>query len=232
MFKIEEEEFPELNWGQKSVIIGQEIAPEVKVSARFLRRTGLDIYCMRLTYYVPEKGRELLETELEVGGEPVGSSPTPRTKAQEEERRYTAAVVKSAIPDLNVVLKGKKKVFAEGWSKHQGNKDTWASAYVPFNFDGMKLKINSWYSPDGVELYINAEGKKSKPAVATMYNHGLKKEFGDQISLDNSEPEIYVEETFPDGLDLEAKQDAFTELTARVTEAVFKVASRDHPKIS
>lgn len=225
LFKIEEDEFPELNWGQKSVIIGQEIAPGVKDSAHFLRKTGMDIYCMRFTYYVPEKGCELLETELEVGGEPVGSRPTSRTKAQEEERRYTASVVKGALVDLNDGLGGKKRVFTSEWSKYQANKDTWASACTYFTFDGMKMKISSWFSPDNVEIYIAAEGKKSKPGISLLYEHGLKKEFGDQIHLDTTEPEISIEEVFRDGLDMEGKQDAFTQVTSRVAEAIFKIAT-------
>lgn len=73
-------EIPQLNQNQKIYIIAQEISEEVARVARFLRKSNIDISCIKFTYYTAGKGEEVFETEWVVGQEEMGEvkKETPR----------------------------------------------------------------------------------------------------------------------------------------------------------
>ncbi len=66
-FNPESAETISFNKESKLLIIGENISPEIKQTALYLRKKGINIYCIEFKYFVTESGEELLAREIVVG---------------------------------------------------------------------------------------------------------------------------------------------------------------------
>ncbi len=72
-FELGEDEAVSFNKNQRLVIIGQDVTPQIRQTATFLRQKGLRVTCIEFKYFQIESGERLLSTDIVVGKEPVGS---------------------------------------------------------------------------------------------------------------------------------------------------------------
>lgn len=68
-FEIDIEEKVSFNKSAKLVIVAQDIANSVKQTALYLRRKGLDIYCMEFKYFLNRTGERMITSDFVVGQE-------------------------------------------------------------------------------------------------------------------------------------------------------------------
>jgi len=68
-FKLNESEGVAYNKNQKLVIIAQEITKEVKQTAVYLRKMGLDFYCVEFKYFIDHSDRKIISIENIIGND-------------------------------------------------------------------------------------------------------------------------------------------------------------------
>ncbi|WP_346865937.1 hypothetical protein [Methanocalculus sp. MSAO_Arc2] len=66
-FKLQEDEAVAFNKNQKMMIIAQNITKDIKQVAIFLRKTGIDIYCLAFKYFTNQDGNKIISTDYIVG---------------------------------------------------------------------------------------------------------------------------------------------------------------------
>ncbi len=68
-FQNEIEEKVSFNKYSKLVIVAQEISREIKQTAQYLRKKGLDIYCLEFKYFTTNSGEKIISCDVVVGEE-------------------------------------------------------------------------------------------------------------------------------------------------------------------
>jgi len=68
-FQNELEEKVSFNKYSKLVIVAQEISREIKQTAQYLRKKGLDIYCLEFKYFTTNSGEKIISCDVVVGEE-------------------------------------------------------------------------------------------------------------------------------------------------------------------
>ncbi|MFH1963264.1 MAG: endonuclease NucS domain-containing protein [bacterium] len=68
-FQSESEEKVSFNKSTKLVIVAQEILKEIQQTALFLRKKGIDIYCMEFKYFETKSGEKIISNDFVVGEE-------------------------------------------------------------------------------------------------------------------------------------------------------------------
>jgi len=68
-FENGEDEQVSFNKSTKLVIVAQEISREIRQTALFLRRKGVDIYCMEFKYFETKAGEQIISSDFVVGEE-------------------------------------------------------------------------------------------------------------------------------------------------------------------
>ncbi len=68
-FQLTEDEAVAFNKNQKLVIIAQVINREVKQISTYLRKKGVDFYCLEFKYFTNEKSEKIISTDLVVGAD-------------------------------------------------------------------------------------------------------------------------------------------------------------------
>lgn len=68
-FKNESDEKVSFNKSIKLVIVAQEISNEIRQTALFLRKKGIDIYCMEFKYFETKAGEKIISSDFIVGEE-------------------------------------------------------------------------------------------------------------------------------------------------------------------
>lgn len=68
-FQNAEAESISFNKFAKLVIVAQEISPEIKQTAQFLRKKGLDLYCLEFKYFTTKSGEKIISSDVVVGEE-------------------------------------------------------------------------------------------------------------------------------------------------------------------
>ncbi len=68
-FENEEDEQVSFNKSIKLVIVAQEVSREIRQTALFLRRKGVDIYCMEFKYFETRAGEQIISSDFVVGEE-------------------------------------------------------------------------------------------------------------------------------------------------------------------
>jgi hypothetical protein len=60
-----------ISWNKlsKLVIVAQDITPEIKQTSLYLRKKGLDIYCLEFKYFVNKSGNKMISSDFVVGDE-------------------------------------------------------------------------------------------------------------------------------------------------------------------
>lgn len=86
-FQNETDEKVSFNKSTKLVIVAQEISKEIRQTALFLRKKGIDIYCMEFKYFETEFGERIISSDIVVGQEEfirqkIYSSSLPKVNKQ------------------------------------------------------------------------------------------------------------------------------------------------------
>jgi len=68
-YKSDIEEKVSWNKSSKLVIVASTITPEIKQTAMYLRKKGLDIYCLEFKYFINKAGNKMLSSDFIVGDE-------------------------------------------------------------------------------------------------------------------------------------------------------------------
>lgn len=66
-FNLEPSEPVSFNKVSKLVIVAQEISPDIKNTALYLRRKGIDIYCIEFKYFQTKMGETIISSDFVVG---------------------------------------------------------------------------------------------------------------------------------------------------------------------
>lgn len=68
-FKSEPDEKVSFNKSTKLVIVAQEISKEIRQTALFLRKKGIDVYCMEFKYFETKSEEKIISSDFVVGEE-------------------------------------------------------------------------------------------------------------------------------------------------------------------
>ena len=68
-FQNESDEKVSFNKSVKLIIVAQEISKEIKQTALFLRKKGIDIYCIEFKYFETKAGEKIISSDVVVGEE-------------------------------------------------------------------------------------------------------------------------------------------------------------------
>lgn len=68
-YKSEVEEKVSWNKSSKLVIVASTISAEIKQTAMYLRKKGIDIYCLEFKYFINKAGNKMLSSDFVVGDE-------------------------------------------------------------------------------------------------------------------------------------------------------------------
>jgi len=68
-FQNESDEKVSFNKSARLIIVAQEISKEIKQTALFLRKKGIDIYCMEFKYFETTSGEKIISSDSVVGEE-------------------------------------------------------------------------------------------------------------------------------------------------------------------
>jgi hypothetical protein len=66
-FNLQEGEAVAFNKNQKLVIIGQSVTKEIRQTSSFLRKKGIEVFCMEFKYFKTESGEQIISSEFVVG---------------------------------------------------------------------------------------------------------------------------------------------------------------------
>lgn len=66
-FQLQEDEAIAFNKNQKLLIVAQTVIKEIKQTATFLRKKGLNIYCLEFKYFTNQDGNRIISTDFVVG---------------------------------------------------------------------------------------------------------------------------------------------------------------------
>lgn len=86
-FQLKEDEAVAFNKNQKLFIVAQDITREIKQISTYLRKKGLDIYCLEFKYFTNNSGERIMSTEFVVSSDTdsikeVSSGSLPRVDKQ------------------------------------------------------------------------------------------------------------------------------------------------------
>ena len=68
-FQLEEDEAVAFNRNQKLIIVGQVITKEIKQTSAFLRKKGIEAFCLEFKYFETGAGERIISTDFVVGGD-------------------------------------------------------------------------------------------------------------------------------------------------------------------
>ena len=93
------------NKDQRIVIVGQNITPQIRQTAMFLRRKGMSVTCVEFNFFQTESGEQLLSTDTVVGKEPsqvkaVSTGALPKV----DRKKFLESVDDSARPVFEQIL--------------------------------------------------------------------------------------------------------------------------------
>lgn len=116
-FKNESNENASFNKSIKLVIVAQEISKEIRQTALFLRKKGLDIYCMEFKYFETEAGEKIISSDFIVGEEEfirakVQSASLPKI----DEKQFLSSLDKNGLEVFQQIIEfGKQKGLMFRW---------------------------------------------------------------------------------------------------------------------
>jgi len=66
-FQNETDELTSFNKSTRLIIVAQDISKEIRQTSLFLRKKGIDIYCMEFKYFETESGEKIISSDFVVG---------------------------------------------------------------------------------------------------------------------------------------------------------------------
>jgi hypothetical protein len=174
-FENGEDEHVSFNKSTKLVIVAQEVTREIRQTALFLRRKGIDIYCMEFKYFETSGGEQIISSDFVVGEEEfirqkVQSASLPKVDSKQF---------------LNALDPNGLKVFQQvfEFAKHNGLLFRWGAKGFSLNLelDSGFVALFFGYPPNSVykqSLYTGFEGITNKviegEAIVDYYRTSLE----------------------------------------------------------
>jgi len=118
-FQNESDEKVSFNKSTKLVIVAQSISREIRQTALFLRKKGIDIYCMEFKYFQTKAEEKIISSDFVVGEEEfirqgVRSAPLPKV----DEKQFLSSLDKNGSEVFRQVFefaRQKGLMFRWGW---------------------------------------------------------------------------------------------------------------------
>ncbi len=109
-FENEFDEKVSFNKFSKLVIVAQKITQEIKQTAHYLRKKGLDVYCLEFKYFTTKSGEKIISSDVVVGEEEfirhkVQSATLPKV----DENKFRKSLDKNGLKVFNKVFSFAKK---------------------------------------------------------------------------------------------------------------------------
>ena len=176
-YKSEVEEKVSWNKSSKLVIVASTITPEIKQTTMYLRKKGLDIYCLEFKYFINKAGNKMISSDFVVGDEEyirtkIGSSAQlPKT----DKEKFVTSLDKTGKFVFETLLKfaeEEKLTFrwgSKGFSLNKPFKNSFVGlcyGYPPNSvykqsiytgFEEIRKKVNN---PDIIVDYYESELKR------------------------------------------------------------------------
>jgi translation initiation factor 2 beta subunit (eIF-2beta)/eIF-5 len=173
-YKSEVEEKVSWNKSSKLVIVASTITPEIKQTTMYLRKKGLDIYCLEFKYFINKAGNKMISSDFVVGDEEyirtkIGSSAQlPKT----DKEKFVTSLDKTGKFVFETLLKfaeEEKLTFrwgSKGFSLNKPFKNSFVGlcyGYPPNSvykqsiytgFEEIRKKVNN---PDTIVDYYKSE---------------------------------------------------------------------------
>lgn len=97
-FQNETDEKVSFNKSTRLIIVAQEISREIRQTALFLRKKGIDIYCMEFKYFETKSGEKIISSDFVVGEEEymrqkVQSASLPKV----DEKQFLSSLDKNGL---------------------------------------------------------------------------------------------------------------------------------------
>lgn len=134
-FQSESEEKVSFNKSTKLVVVAQEISKEIRQTALFLRKKGLDVYCMEFKYFETKSGEKIISSDFVVGEEEfirqkVQSASLPKV----DEKQFLGSLDKNGLEVFRQIFElGKQKGLVFRW----GSKGFSLNVNLDTNFVGL-----------------------------------------------------------------------------------------------
>jgi len=143
-FEAEPNEKVAFNKKQKLLVIAQEISKEVKQTANFLRKSGIDLYCLEFKYFKTQSDEKIISSDFVVGDEDYKKQPVQSTALPKvDERQFLEALDENGRLVFNKLL-----IFA----KSHNLPLVWGSKGFSLNVpkNGDRIPILFGYPPQSV----------------------------------------------------------------------------------
>ena len=153
-FNLQEGEAVAFNKNQKLVIIGQSITKEIRQTASFLRKKGIEVFCIEFKYFKTKSGEQIISSECVVGKDSytvkkVSSGALPKINKEDflksvgqYGRSFFKALIefaeKNSLPihwgskgfSINVDLDGNHINILYGWPPHSVYKESILTSFA------------------------------------------------------------------------------------------------------
>lgn len=109
-FQSDSDEKVSFNKSTRLIIVAQEISKEIRQTALFLRKKGIDIYCMEFKYFETKSGEKIISSDFVVGEEEfirqkVQSAPLPKIN----EKQFLSSLDKNGLEVFQKILEFAKQ---------------------------------------------------------------------------------------------------------------------------
>ena len=109
-FQNESDEKVSFNKSSKLVIVAQEITKEIKQTAQFLRKKGLDIYCLEFRYFTTKSGEKIISSDVVVGEEEfIRQKIESKSLPKVDEKQFKKSLDKNGLRVFDSVFDFAKK---------------------------------------------------------------------------------------------------------------------------
>lgn len=143
-FQDESDEKVSFNKSLKLVVVAQEISKEIRQTAQFLRKKGIDIYCMEFRYFTTKSGEKIISSDIIVGQEEfirqkVKSASLPKV----DEKQFLNSLDENGFKVFNSVFE---------FGRNEGLLFRWGSKGFSINIelDSGFVSLFFGYPPDSV----------------------------------------------------------------------------------
>lgn len=97
-FQSESDENVSFNKSTKLIIVAQEVSKEIKQTALFLRKKGIDIYCMEFKYFETSSGEKIISCDFIVGeDEIIGKKVQSASLPHVDEKQFLSSLNKNGL---------------------------------------------------------------------------------------------------------------------------------------
>lgn len=104
-FKLGAAEGVSFNKDQRIVIVGQDVSPEIRQTAVFLRNKGIRATCVEFSYFQTDLREQLMSADIVVGKEPVKKGPIKtETLPPTNKKQLLADLDESGRPVFEAIL--------------------------------------------------------------------------------------------------------------------------------